>query len=42
MCCKGEKSCEAKLEPGVESSLSNINFSQFFLQTTMVIIREAQ
>ena len=42
MCPKGEKACEAKVEPGVESSLSNIHYSQVFLQTTMVKIRGAQ
>jgi len=30
MCPKGEKAYEANVEPGVESSLSNVNFSQFF------------
>jgi len=39
MCPKGEKACEAKVEPGVESSLSSVNCSQVFLQTTMVKIR---
>jgi len=42
MCPKGEKACEAKVEPGVESSLSNVNCSKVFLQTTMVKIRQAQ
>ena len=42
MCPKGEKACEAKVEPGVESSLSNVKCSQIFLQTTVVKIRGAQ
>jgi len=42
MCPKGEKACEAKVEPGVESSFSNVSCSQVFLQTTMVKIRGAQ
>ena len=39
---KGEKTCEAKLEPGAEFSLSNVNCSQVFLQITMVPVRGAQ
>ncbi|GFG30965.1 hypothetical protein Cfor_01132 [Coptotermes formosanus] len=42
MCPKVEKASEAKVEPVVESSLSNINYSQVFLQTIMVKLRGAQ
>ena len=42
MCPKSERAGEAKLEPVVESSLSNVNGSQVFLQTIMVKLRGAQ
>ena len=39
MCPKVEKASETKVEPVAESSLSNINCNQIFLQTTMVKLR---
>jgi hypothetical protein len=39
MCPKAEKASEAKVEPVIESSLSNVNCSQVFLQTIMVKLR---
>jgi hypothetical protein len=41
MCPKVEKASETKAEPVVESSLSNVNCNQVFLQTTMVKLRGA-
>ena len=41
MCPKVEKASENKAEPVVESSLSNVNCNQVFLQTTMVKLRGA-
>jgi hypothetical protein len=42
MCAKVEKASEPKAEPVVESSLSNINYSQVFLQSIMVKLRGEQ
>jgi len=42
MCPKDEKTCGARVEPGIESSLSIANCSQVFLKITMVKIRGAQ
>jgi len=41
MCPKVEKALETKASPIVESSLSNVNCNQVFLQTTMVKLRGA-
>jgi hypothetical protein len=41
MCPKVEKALETKAEPVVESSLSNVNCNQVFLQTTMVKLKGA-
>jgi len=40
-CPKVEKASETKVEPVVESSLSNVNSNQVFLQTTKVKLRVA-
>jgi hypothetical protein len=42
MCPKVEQASEAKVDPVVESSLSNVNCSQIFLQTIMVRLRGAR
>jgi hypothetical protein len=41
MCPEVQKASETKAEPVVESSLSNVNCNQVFLQTTMVKLRGA-
>jgi hypothetical protein len=41
MCPKVERAAGAKVEPLVESSLSNVKCNQVFLQTIMVKLREA-
>ena len=42
MCPKVEKAAEAKVKPVVESSLSNVNYNQVYLQTIMVKLRAAR